>query len=250
MWFIISIVYKTGHIGLECINSTSYDGQGGVCGRDGTINDSISIFKCPDSVPYCVQCGPRSIGAALCLSTPDIGNRDCGDDTDNGEVQEEDDMIVCSADAKECSDGSYVGRDPKNDCNFEPCKSSDGEIVDGEKDEPIFCTDDVQECPDGSFVGRDQRNDCNFEPCMNDGGVVDVDISVGCTEDAKVCPDGSAVSRDPMNDCNFKPCEGSDVGVDGGDEQKSVNDASMTAYVPSFIGTTVGTAAAFFILLC
>ena len=35
-----------------------------------------------------------------------------------------------------------------------------------------------------------------------------------------------------MNDCNFKPCEGSDVGVDGGDEQKSVDEASMAAYVP------------------
>ena len=158
-------------------------------------------------------------------------------------------MIVCSADAKECSDGSYVGRDPKNDCNFQPCKN-DGEIVVEEKDEPIFCTDDVQECPDGSFVSRDPSNECNFEPCKNDGGVVDVEISVGCTKDAKVCPDGSAVSRDPMNDCNFKPCEGSDVGVDGGDEQQSVNDTSTAAYVPSFIGTTVGTAAAFFVLLC
>merc|ERR1712127_897691 len=35
-------------------------------------------FSCGGSVPYCVQCGPRGRGAALCLSTPTT-DRDCGD---------------------------------------------------------------------------------------------------------------------------------------------------------------------------
>jgi len=70
---------STGHIGLECINSTSYDGTANVC-ANGEIIESEMQFTCPDSVPYCVQCGERGWGAALCLSTPDIGNRDCGNE--------------------------------------------------------------------------------------------------------------------------------------------------------------------------
>ncbi len=31
------------------------------------------------------------------------------------------DQIFCAQDAKECPDGTFVGRDPKNNCEFEPC---------------------------------------------------------------------------------------------------------------------------------
>ncbi len=34
--------------------------------------------------------------------------------------------IVCTADVKACSDGSYVSRNPDNNCEFDPCSS--GEI--------------------------------------------------------------------------------------------------------------------------
>lgn len=63
---------STGHIGLECTNTTSYDGNATVCGPDGQMITSTLQFTCPqDSVPNCVQCGPRGWGAALCLSTTD-----------------------------------------------------------------------------------------------------------------------------------------------------------------------------------
>lgn len=32
-----------------------------------------------------------------------------------------DEPIYCTADAKLCPDGSYVGRDSNNDCQFYPC---------------------------------------------------------------------------------------------------------------------------------
>ena len=74
-----------GQIGLECINSTSFDGNTSVCGSDGQVIETEMELTCPDSVPYCMQCGPRGWGAALCLSTPDLGNRDCGDDNETEE---------------------------------------------------------------------------------------------------------------------------------------------------------------------
>ena len=32
--------------------------------------------------------------------------------------------VVCTMEAKQCPDGSYVGRDPANDCAFKPCPSA------------------------------------------------------------------------------------------------------------------------------
>jgi len=34
-----------------------------------------------------------------------------------------DEMVFCAADAQACPDGSYVSRDPKNECKFRPCPS-------------------------------------------------------------------------------------------------------------------------------
>jgi len=32
-----------------------------------------------------------------------------------------DDRIVCTADVKQCADGSYVSRNPAKNCAFKPC---------------------------------------------------------------------------------------------------------------------------------
>merc|ERR1711904_551497 len=37
----------------------------------------------------------------------------------------EDEDIMCAADVQECSDGSFVSRDPSNDCAFPACPSAD-----------------------------------------------------------------------------------------------------------------------------
>ena len=62
----------------------------------------------------------------------------------------------CTRDGHICPDGSFVGRDPENDCKFSPCPSK-------------FCTEEVKTCADGSFVGRDPENDCKFFPCRSTG---------------------------------------------------------------------------------
>eukprot|EP00580_Thalassiosira_gravida_P010170 CAMPEP_0201642412 /NCGR_PEP_ID=MMETSP0493-20130528/26177_1 /ASSEMBLY_ACC=CAM_ASM_000838 /TAXON_ID=420259 /ORGANISM="Thalassiosira gravida, Strain GMp14c1" /LENGTH=296 /DNA_ID=CAMNT_0048116583 /DNA_START=20 /DNA_END=913 /DNA_ORIENTATION=- len=66
---------NTGHIGLECIDGSTYEGSTSTCGPDGTFVEELQTFTCP---MYCVQCGPRGSGAALCLSTPTT-DRDCGE---------------------------------------------------------------------------------------------------------------------------------------------------------------------------
>merc|ERR1711904_454996 len=42
-----------------------------------------------------------------------------------GSESEEDEDIMCAADVQECSDGSFVSRDPTNDCEFPACPSDD-----------------------------------------------------------------------------------------------------------------------------
>lgn len=34
------------------------------------------------------------------------------------------DEIICAADVEACEDGSYVARDPKNQCKFKACPAS------------------------------------------------------------------------------------------------------------------------------
>ena len=62
------------------------------------------------------------------------------------------------------SGGSFVSRDPNNNCEFFDC--------------PEICDDTYYECADGSFVGRDPNNNCEFFDCP-DYFVVRVDAVDG-----------------------------------------------------------------------
>ncbi len=39
-------------------------------------------------------------------------------------TKEELEQIVCTADVYECPDGSFVGRDPMNNCEFKECEET------------------------------------------------------------------------------------------------------------------------------
>jgi len=56
-------------------------------------------------------------------------------------------------DVGQCSDGSFVSRDPANDCQF-PC---------------TICPGDIEICTDGSYVQRDPANECLFKECVRRG---------------------------------------------------------------------------------
>jgi len=41
------------------------------------------------------------------------------------EERPDEEIVICAMDVKECSDGSFVSRDPKNDCQFFDCPEGD-----------------------------------------------------------------------------------------------------------------------------
>lgn len=69
----------------------------------------------------------------------------------------------CTKEAKQCPNGRVVGRNPKNNCEFDPCEKKSPK---SNKDS-VMCPADVKECPDGSFVSRDHKNNCKFKECPN-----------------------------------------------------------------------------------
>ena len=91
----------------------------------------------------------------------------------------------CSQDRKLCPDGSFVSRNPDDECNFMPCPGNDD-----------LCKSDVKDCGDGMFVGRDSSDDCNFIPCPN-----------GCEDESETqCEDGNWVGKNPSDCEDYLPC--------------------------------------------
>jgi len=68
-------------------------------------------------------------------------------------------LKACTKDARSCPDGSTVGRNSKNNCEFDSCPKK------ATKPTSKMCTADVKECPDGSYVSRDHYNNCKFKSC-------------------------------------------------------------------------------------
>ena len=69
---------STGHIGLECINATSYNARESFWMDEGTLEENMDAqFTCPESSSYCVQCGVAGeVGSALCLESAEVPS-DC-----------------------------------------------------------------------------------------------------------------------------------------------------------------------------
>lgn len=100
---------------------------------------------------------------------------------------DEPDMVMCTMDVNECSDGSYVSRNPLNGCAFDECPF-----------EFMGCTEEARICPDGqTVVVRNQSRNCEFDSCPSE--------IIVCTMDVRECPDGSYVSRGGAI-CEFNPC--------------------------------------------
>tara|TARA_B100001093_G_scaffold261990_1_gene250397 strand:- start:7878 stop:13442 length:5565 start_codon:yes stop_codon:yes gene_type:complete len=104
------------------------------------------------------------------------------DDPENDDPEDDD----CKQGTLKCIDGTYVERDPNNECKFVPCPDDNK------------CNDDIKVCKDGSFVVRDP-NDCSkFLPCDSDDDCTDT-----TTQD---CGDGIFVGKNPDDCDNFLPC--------------------------------------------
>ncbi len=120
--------------------------------------------------------------------------------------------VVCTDDARQCPDGSSVGRSGPF-CQFDACP-------------PIYaCPSDARSCPDGSSVGRSGPK-CEFSPCPT---------PVACDLIARQCPDGSSVGRVPPS-CDFAPCpQACDLDV------PNTCPPGTTCQVPSGLPTRTGT---------
>jgi hypothetical protein len=93
--------------------------------------------------------------------------------------------MVCGTDVYHCQDGSYVTRDPANNCQFSSCPL------------PAACTQEAKLCSDGSYVSRNSSNNCAFDACPQ---------TPACALGAKLCIDGSYVVRNPSKNCAFDAC--------------------------------------------
>jgi hypothetical protein len=98
-----------------------------------------------------------------------INNNDAQSNNTTIEAKELKQPRACTKDAKSCPDGSTVGRDGNNNCEFFKCPSLPRNSLKGKLKgkKEIMCTTDVKECSDGSFVGRDHKNNCKFKACPN-----------------------------------------------------------------------------------
>jgi hypothetical protein len=103
-----------------------------------------------------------------------------------GEQKKDD--VACTTDAKQCPDGSYVGRSGPN-CEFAACPGEDAGGA---------CTQDALECPDGTFVSRTGPN-CSFAACPVTGA-----------DGGYVCPRPGNIDCMPIVDSAYvKLCESS-----------------------------------------
>lgn len=111
--------------GITCTEKACAPGGGG-CGYLGkTYSPGQSYFD------GCNTCTCGADGNASCTT------KDC--------------PPACTEEAKQCPDGSYVGRVPPS-CDFKACPTG------------IACATDAKQCPNGSFVGRTGPK-CEFAPC-------------------------------------------------------------------------------------
>jgi hypothetical protein len=133
---------------------------------------------------------PTDIDTLPPAPMPNEGVDDIGEPILESPTDDDAPMVACTMDAKQCPDGTYVGR-VAPDCEFAACPTTDAE--------PVACTEDAKICPDGTVVVREAPS-CEFAACP----VVETE-PVECTKDIQECPDGSFVSR-VAPECEFAAC--------------------------------------------
>lgn len=123
-------------------------------------------------------------------------------------------QTTCHKDMLECEGGTFVNRNPEDNCEFHACPP----VKDTTALEQFIlslqtpkCEDELLECPgSGDYVGRDPANGCNFFPCPDPEPepteVESTEIAEECDIDFFSCGGGQLVFRNPEDSCNFFPC--------------------------------------------
>jgi hypothetical protein len=120
--------------------------------------------------------------------------------------------VACSQEAKQCPDGSYVGRSGPN-CEFAACPEPKATTTPPiASSSPVACPQIALACPDGSFVTA-QGPDCKIPACPTLTSGIEGKITLGPT-----CP----VQRVPPDpNCADKPYQATVI-VKTADGQKEI----------------------------
>jgi len=143
---------------------------------------------------------PINCARARCANTCEDLTAVCNLNTNTCELTStavEEDMTFCTMDVGVCTDGTYVSRDGKNNCAFEPCPEG-ATLVEPEVVEPDSCTCEgeggVMYCPGDKYTAKDGCNTCTCS-----GGP---DGLAACTE--MFCPPPDSDECATSEDCSPK----------------------------------------------
>jgi len=78
----------------------------------------------------------------------------------------------CTDDVKKCAAGSFVSRDPANDCEFKPCPASCCDPLMSSFPANPICREGCACCPDGSWsgsIGDGKTFNCGGQQCKESG---------------------------------------------------------------------------------
>ena len=106
---------------------------------------------------------------------------------------------ACAMDVKECEDGSFLNRDPDNNCEFALCP-----------EEELACTMDVFDCGNDTFASRDPARNCEFEACPKECTGEDGETYMAPCEgiDGMFCIGESYTALDGCNTCTCGNMDG------------------------------------------
>ena len=106
---------------------------------------------------------------------------------------------ACAMDVKECEDGSFLNRDPDNNCEFALCP-----------EEELACTMDVFDCGNDTFASRDPAKNCEFEACPKECTGEDGETYMAPCEgiDGMFCIGESYTALDGCNTCTCGNMDG------------------------------------------
>lgn len=185
----------------------------------GDVPCTLDAMICPDGSavgregPDCefAPCPSDHCAADACGPMPDVAQGVCEDGSSYGPLCQPDEVgecawtirqcgvVACTADARQCWDGSTVGRQAP-DCEFAPCPGECEPSACGPRTSPDEPRGD---CPDGTMSGEfcmeDEDGACGWEVHQ---------CNVACQDDARVCPDGTVLGR-VGPDCEFPECPSS-----------------------------------------
>jgi hypothetical protein len=176
-------------ISFPCGGKLIGSGFGEACGLDcdacpGGFFDGCNTCSCDPARPF-PACTLRSCG-------PDLEPKTCN--------KTPSEPVVCTLELKICEDGSPVGRDPRNNCEFTPCKLDCDSCPGGFFDGCNSCGCDVRpEFPVCTLIFCEKPEDlepkkCNQKKpsdssCCDPAKLPGADGGPICTDGAKCCED-------------------------------------------------------------